>query len=254
MIPPKFFWRNTAAFALLIPMLVASTGLAESVVRMHGAVTLEKLLAAQKAAIESQTGAKLEVVGNGSGRGLADLSGGLAEVALIGGSLRGVADATNQEKPGSVNPAGMQETPLFGIKLVIVTHPGVGVKSLTAAQLKDLLTGKIRSWKDVGGADLPVKVVLPFLGDGARISIQETILKDASFPKDAILRNSSKDLAVVLSQLPGSCSFLSIKNVTGDIASVPVDCDLIMPLALITKGEPAGDVKKVVDAAKALIK
>jgi phosphate transport system substrate-binding protein len=235
-------------------VLNPTTAQAQTLVRLHGAVTMEKLFTAQKAAIETQTGARLEIVGNGSGRGLADLSSGLADVAIVGGSLKGLAEAANKEKPGSVDPAGMVEIPISSVKLAIVTHPSAGVKNLSIAQLRDVFSGKAKSWKDVGGADVPVKMVLPFLGDGARISLQESVLKDTPFTKEAILRNSSKDLAVVVAQVPGSCSFLSVKNIDPSMTVVTVDAELAMPLELITKGEPAGDVKKVVDLARTLIK
>jgi phosphate transport system substrate-binding protein len=242
--------------ALICAIAVAAPALqAQTVVRLHGAVTLEKLFNAQKQAIESQTGTKLEVVGNGSGRGLADLCGGLADVAMLGGSLKGVAEASNKEKPGSVDIANLHETPVSSIKIAIVVHPSVGVKSLTEAQLRDVFSGKAKSWKDVGGADAPVKMVVPFLGDGARISLQESIMKDTEFAKDAILRNSAKDLAVVVNQVPGACSFMTLKNAEdAKMAIVAVDRDLQMPTALVTKGEPSAEVKKVVELAKTLIK
>ena len=222
-------------------------------VRLHGAVTLSKLISDQKAALETQTGLKLEIVGNGSGRGLAALAGGEAEIAMLAGSVKGVAAAMNKEKPGSVDIAGLKDTPLPGVKLAFVIHPSAGVKSLTEAQVRDLLSGKAARWKDAGGADVPVKVVLPFAGDGARVTVQEVVLNGADFAKDAILRNSSKDIPAVIKQLPGSISFLSERNAEG-LTTVGYEKDLQMPLLLVTKGDPAGDVKKVVDSVKGALK
>lgn len=241
---------------VLAAMLAWCAGPATAVsqtVRLHGGVTLSKLIADQQAALESQTGVKLQVVGNGSGRGLADLAAGQAEVAIIAGSLKGVADAVNKEKPGSVDITGMKETPVNSVKLLLVVHPANGVKSLTEAQARDVFAGKVTNWKEVGGADVPIKIVLPFVGDGARVTVQEDILKGADFAKDAIVRNSSKDIPPVITQLAGSISFLSTKNAEG-LTTVSCDKELMMPNSLVTKGEPAGDVKKVVDAVKGAIK
>lgn len=223
-------------------------------VRAHGAVSMEKLMSAQKQAIESHCGVTLTVVGNGSGRGLTDLSAGLADIAMIGGSLKAVAAACNSEKPGSVNDAGMVEVSLAKLKLVVITHPGAGVKNLTVAQLSDVLSGKVKNWKEVGGADVPAKVVLPFVGDGARVSIQEAVLKGGDFAKDAIVRNSSKDICAVVGQLPGACGFVTEKNLSGNNNSVTVDQELFMPMQLVTKSDASAAVKKVVDLAKTTIK
>ena len=240
MLCSSFFWSQTAPV--------------QGAVRLHGAVTLEKIVNQQKTAIEAQAGVPLEIVGNGSGRGLADLAGGSADIGMIGGSLKGVADAMNKEKAGSVDTSGMKEIPLTGIKIAIVAHAGVGVKSLTEGQLRDILTGKTANWKEVGGPDLPVKLVLPFAGDGVRITLQESVLKEAEFAKSAVVRNSNKDIPVVISQLPGSCSILSVKNVEAGIATIATEKEYIMPMQFVVKGEPASEVKKVVDTAKALIK
>jgi len=220
---------------------------------LHGAITMGKLVSAQKQAIEAQAGVKLELLANGAGRGLTDLCAGQAEIALMGGSLKGVSEAMNKEKPGSVDISGLKEIPLTKVKVAFITHPGVGVKSLTDAQARDILTGKVTNWKEVGGADLPVKVVLAFAGDGARVTMQEALLKDATYLKTAIQRNSAKDISLVVSQLPGACGTLSVKNIDATVASVALEKDVEMPMSFVVKGELAGDVKKVVDAATALI-
>ena len=250
--------RQCSCSALLPLVLCAGLALAASLeagtVRMHGAVTLDKLLRAQQAAIESQTGATLELLGNSSGRGLADLSSGSADVALIGAPLKGVAEAMNAEKPGSVNTAGMSEIPVTNIKLAFITHPSAGVKSLTTAQVRDVFSGKITNWKQAGGADVPVKLVMPFPGDGARITVRETLLQGGGFPKDMIQRNGANDLCVVVAQLPGACTILSPKNIQGAVARVALEQDVVMPMLFIVKGAPAGEIKKVVDAALPLLK
>lgn len=234
-----------AAIVLLSQNATAQT------VKLHGAVTLEKLLTAQKAAIETQSGVKIEVVGNGTGRGLVNLCSGQADVALVGGPLKGAADAMNSEKAGSVDIAGLKEIPVTKMKLACVTHPSAGVKSLTEAQARDIFSGKVTNWKDVGGADQPVKIVMAFAGDGARTSVQAQLLKGEEYPKSMIVRNSAKDIPVVIAQMPGACTLLSPKNIEGNITEVALEKEVSMPLYMVVKGEPSGDVKKVVEAVTA---
>lgn len=241
------------SFALTIALALAHTGNAQTV-RLHGAVSLAKNLEAKKAALESQSGVKLEIVGNGAGRGLVDLTGGQADIGLLAGPLKGVAEVMNKEKPGSVDISQMTETPIGSSKVGFVTHPGAGVKSVTQAQLRDILSGKIANWKDVGGADLPIKLVLPFPGDGSRVTAQTVLLPGEDFAKGAIVRNSSKDICVVVAQLPGACAIISSANIEGNVASPTMEKELIMPWSLVVKGEPAGDIKKVIEAAKASAK
>ncbi|CAO5681491.1 MAG: hypothetical protein NEHIOOID_00336 [Holosporales bacterium] len=55
-------------------------------------------------------------------------------------------------------------------KIVIVAHKDVSVDKLTKDQLKDIFSGKIKNWKDVGGKDEDILVV-----SGKGIGIQKTI-------------------------------------------------------------------------------
>ena len=44
--------------------------------------------------------------------------------------------------------------------VVIVINKDAGVSNLTIEQIKDVFTGKVTNWKDVGGADLPIKLAI----------------------------------------------------------------------------------------------
>ncbi len=223
------------------------------VIKMHGAITLEKLISIQKAEIESRAGVAIEVRANGAGRGLANLCAGQADIALMAGSLRGVAAAMNQDKPGSVDLTGLREFFVSQTKIVFITHPEAGVKALSETQLMAVLIGTITNWSEVGGADQRVRVVLSFPGDGVRVWMQDNLLKDKAFTAQALERRSAGDISIVVAQARGACAVTLEKNVISDVSYVKLDKELELPLALVTKGEPTGDIKKVVEATRALI-
>lgn len=246
----KFCLLGLCCAVMATTLLTAS---AQTTVRLHGATSPAKILQPKKEAIEAKTGTKLEIVGNGSGRGLTDLIAGSADVAMVGASLKATAAVMNKEKPGSVDVAGLTEIPLSKIKLLVISHPGNGVKSLTLNQLADVFSGKVSNWKEVGGSDLPIKIVLPFVGDGARTSVQDQVLNGGDYAKSAVLRNLSKELSPVVAQLPGACSFVSAKNVDGNVSVISIDKELFMPMVFVVKGEVSGEIKKVVDEARPLL-
>lgn len=55
--------------------------------------------------------------------------------------------------------AGLVATPVFRLPSAFFVHRGAGVSGLTASQLADVYAGKITNWKDVGGADMRIRVV-----------------------------------------------------------------------------------------------
>ena len=69
--------------AALAAILGCSVAFADSL-EIHGSTTVSNnLLIPKKAEIEKASGIELQIVGNGSGRGLADLVEGKVKVAMI---------------------------------------------------------------------------------------------------------------------------------------------------------------------------
>ncbi len=54
---------------------------------------------------------------------------------------------------------GLVEVPLTRIPSAIFVHRGVGVTSLTSAQVAAIFSGTIENWSKVGGSDLKIRVV-----------------------------------------------------------------------------------------------
>ncbi|HEX2727645.1 MAG TPA: substrate-binding domain-containing protein, partial [Beijerinckiaceae bacterium] len=54
---------------------------------------------------------------------------------------------------------GLETTPIVRISSAFFVHPSARVRAVTTKQLTDIYSGKIDNWKQVGGADLKIKVV-----------------------------------------------------------------------------------------------
>lgn len=66
--------------------------------------------------------------------------------------------------------------PVALLLFVLVIHPDAGVGDLTTAQIKDLYAGRITNWRDVGGEDVPVRLVSRNTGSGTRRALEEHVL------------------------------------------------------------------------------
>jgi phosphate transport system substrate-binding protein len=84
----------------------------------------------------------------GSGGGIAAVG---AEKAILGRIARPLTDAEKAQ--------GIQFVPVVRIPSAIYCHPSAGLTSLTSNQLAQIYAGTITNWKDVGGADLKIRVV-----------------------------------------------------------------------------------------------
>src|SRR5262245_9875847 len=82
-------------------------------------------------------------------------SGGVAAV----GSDREVLGRIARPLAESEKAAGLIAVPVFRLPAAIYLHRGAGVTNLSAKQLADIYAGTGTNWREVGGADLRIKVV-----------------------------------------------------------------------------------------------
>jgi phosphate transport system substrate-binding protein len=82
-------------------------------------------------------------------------SGGIAAV----GSNKEVLGRIARQLAESEKAAGLIQVPVFRLPAAIYVHGSSGVTNLTAKQLADVYAGTITNWRDVGGADVRIKVV-----------------------------------------------------------------------------------------------
>lgn len=117
---------------------------------------------------------------------LPDLAPLLARAGLRFGAVggRGTNAGIDATRRGEVDVAGVlrELTPAEKAELrwVLVGHDALGVfvadanpvRGVTRAQLKGLFTGEVRSWRELGGADVPV-VAVTEVKTGGRGTVQE---------------------------------------------------------------------------------
>jgi phosphate transport system substrate-binding protein len=74
-----------------------------------------------------------------------------ADKNVLGRVARPLKDAEREQ--------GLETTPIVRIPSAFFVHPSAGVGGLTAHQLAGIYAGHIESWKELGGADLKIKIV-----------------------------------------------------------------------------------------------
>lgn len=101
----------------------------------------------------------------------------------------------------------------------LVIHEDAGVQDLTLEQIGDLYGGRITNWKDVGGADLPVRLVSRLSNSGTRGVFEERI-----FSGSRNLARTSDDCLTLLPGMPRgplNCERGSTTEVLDEVAQTP---------------------------------
>jgi len=129
------------------------------------------------------------VTGTGSGDGIAALINGTTEIAMASREMK------DQER-NQIN--GTPKELIVGRDgLAVIVHPDNPVNSLSMAQIKDIFTGKVTNWKDVGGQDAPIIVYTRDTSSGTYGFFKEFVLEKEDYIKSA--RATASNAAMVKS-------------------------------------------------------
>ena len=242
--------KTSATLATGAALLISLCGSSFAVeLKVHGGASIAAIINKNKAAIEQEAGLTVKVTVNTDGNGLKDLTAGTADLAMVGAeTIPVIADAMNKISPGAVNVAALELAPVGRSSMSFIVHLANPVaKSLTADQLKDIMTGKITSWKEVGGADLPIMVVSQAPGVGGRAVVVSKFLGGVEITDKARVMQAFGQLPLIVAQVPGAISYGNASSITDAIAVVP-GTEINLTLVLVTKGPPSADAKKLIVA------
>lgn len=243
------FRKTIGLFSLVIvALLIAGCGKNKTSITMAGSTAFQPF--AEKLAeqyMKTHETASISVQGGGSAVGVQSAISGAAQI--------GMADLV--ELPEEAKQLTSTIIARDGIALVL--HPSNKVANLTMQQVRDIFNGKIKNWKDVGGANAPITVVSREAGSGTRSSFEQ-IVKEISLTKDALIQDSNGTIRETVSNDPNAVGYLSHGLVNEKISAIKVDgqeCTseliatgsykLVRPIYLLVKGAPQGEVKNVID-------
>jgi phosphate transport system substrate-binding protein len=221
---------------------------------VSGATTVQKrILEPGAAALAAKTGVELKIYGPGTGRGMLALLEGKVPVAAAGESLE---DALESAKKAAADmgktltvPANLVYHEVATDNIIFVVHSTNSVSSLSKAQVKAILTGKIGNWKALGGPDLEIKILVPAGGQAVRSAVEKAVLEGAAFaPGTTDVRTALEQLKMTGSN-PGAIAPYSeavVKESTERIRVVPGTL-IRRPLGFVTVGAPSPAAKKMID-------
>jgi ABC-type phosphate transport system substrate-binding protein len=138
--------------------------------------------------------------------------------------------------------------------VVIITHPDVAVQDLTSSELRDILSGAVDNWSQVGGSDSAIQVLNREPGSGARQILEDRILHDARFTNLAQIASTDEFMRQQVAATPGAIGYTMMVSagersllVDGHAATPDSVEDqsypLTTPIYFVSLAEPTGPVR-----------
>jgi phosphate transport system substrate-binding protein len=130
------------------------------------------------------------------------LSQGGATVGVLDAAAGRVSIGDSSRPPQASDPAGLTFYPIAKYFECVVTNPANPVSNLTASQVQQIFTGKVRDWSQVSGSSAsgPIDVYSRTSVSGALTTFQSTLLGGAKVSSvatqeasDGLLQNAVKN-------------------------------------------------------------
>jgi phosphate transport system substrate-binding protein len=140
-----------------------------------------------------------------------------------GGADLGLSDASASTFSG-LDVQQLYDHAVAGGVFAMIVHPGIGLTGLTSDQVRQIYTGKITNWRELGGPNLPIVVVTRPKGAGVRAIFRQFVLDGAPENDDvATPQETNQDVAARVQSQAGAIGYVSSSAVQPGMQVLALD-------------------------------
>jgi phosphate transport system substrate-binding protein len=163
-------------------------------VRVAGSSTVfKRMIEPLRSTIEKDAGLKVVPDIKGTGAGFISLLEGRTELLLSSAELPTVIDSARALgwKGRAEEAKGLHIARIHEERIIVIVNSDNPVDSVSTDNLVKILSGSITNWKEVGGEDLPIMVVVPEPGRATREVFARRVMKGVPFAPTAFDRQAT---------------------------------------------------------------
>ncbi len=194
---------------------------------------------------------KIGVQGGGSGTGIRMVGEGSVN---IGASSRELSEDELLKHPDLV------VHPIAIDCITIIVHPSNPIEDLSIQQIRDIFTGKITNFREAGGPDREIVLVIREDGSGTRSTFEGIVMGDAEISNTALQKPASGAIRFTIARNENAIGYLGIGYLDETVKAISIngvspskenirkgEYSISRKLYLITKEEPLGKTKEFID-------
>lgn len=164
--------------------------------------------------------AKITVTGGGSGVGIAALMEGTTDIAMSSRKMKFDEKVRLQNAKKNI-----KEVVTAYDALAVVVNPSNKVSNLTREQLEDIFTGKIKNWKEVGGADMKIVAYSRETSSGTYEFFKESVLKNKNYMNGILSMPATGAIIQSVSQTKGAIGYVGLAYLNEEVKPIHISYD-----------------------------
>jgi phosphate transport system substrate-binding protein len=246
---------------LILTTMVSATAFSQAKITVKGSDTM--VILAQKWAelyMKSNPSASIQVTGGGSGVGITALINGTTDIC---NASRPMKQTEIEKLKARYNTLGV-EIPCAKDGVTIFLNETNKVNELTLKQLSDIYTGKIKNWKELGGADAEIRLYGRENSSGTYTYFHDEVVMQDYSPAVQSLPGTAAVVNAVKKDVNGigyggaayavGVKHAMVKKDANSTAYVPTNENIAKGVYPITRylymylrNRPTGEIKKYID-------
>lgn len=243
--------RNVFVVVFLLFVLPNSGAKAQTYIFQGSTTFTHRVMEPYQTAIEASSGHKLTVVPNKSSLGLLALFDKRADFAMISGPLETEIEHLKLSHP-DLPFDRLRVFTISSTRMAFAINRDNPVHAITSDKMRGILLGEITNWRDVGGPDLPIRIVKVREGGGVQASIEAELLHGKSINvADPIRVQISSQVVKIVEQLPEALGLSQLSIVMkSNTRELEIDHPVEQRLVMVTLGDPTPEMLKVINVAR----
>ncbi|MEK3954794.1 phosphate ABC transporter substrate-binding protein, PhoT family [Psychrobacillus psychrotolerans] len=182
-------------------------------VSISGSTSVGPLAEKLAAKYTEKDNTNIEINQIGSSAGITNAISGVSEIGMSSRDLK-------EEEVAS----GLNEVIIAYDGIVVVTHPSNKVKDLTMEQVKQIFTGEVTNWSELGGDDLEIVVVSREDGSGSRDAFQEIVeYSSGELIRNSIIASGNGNIKTTVANNKHAVGFISFEYIDENISTIDIN-------------------------------
>ncbi len=231
--------RILSIFLVVLSLLTACRKSGKTCLVIAGSTSVQpfaELLA--EIYIHKHPGLEINVQGGGSSAGIRAVQNRICDIGMSSRHL----------KP---EEQGVSQWTIALDGIVLIVNRKNQVTNLSLEQVRAIFSGRINSWRELGGEDRKITVITREEGSGTRASFEEKVMAGERFAPDALIQDSNGAVREIVANDPAGIGYISFGLVDERVKPLAIDgitptevtirngtYPLVRHFLFLTRGEP----------------